>query len=395
MVFICEGFMIGLLFTFNKSSTFNRHKDSTAKQIINIEENLIYDQVDVLPYDEKWEFPRKGLKLGKILGSGAFGTVRKAEAIGLTNEIGRTVAAKMVKLSADPLHVKALTSELKIMIYLGHHVNVLNLLGACTTDLDKNDLVVIVEYCKYGNLHDFLFNQRNNFINQINESGEIDFTINNGSTNDRATNKANAVSKHGADVMEPDETCRNYQGEYNDTDIAPIKTKNLIDWCSQIAKGMEYTASRKVLHGDLAARNVLLADGFVIKICDFGLAKNMYEDDIYERTRATLLPIRWMAIESIKDRVFSTQSDVWSFGITMWELFSLSSTPYPGIQCSVDLYEKLVSGYRMGKPQFASDEIYGIMKECWNFSPMSRPTFTQLINRIEGMLKQDMEIFSE
>ncbi|XP_065223756.1 tyrosine-protein kinase receptor Tie-1-like [Planococcus citri] len=121
----------------------------------------------------------------------------------------------------------------------------------------------------------------------------------------------------------------------------------------------------------------------------------MYKDEIYERTRPTLLPIRWMAIESIKDGVFSTQSDVWSFGITMWELFSLSSAPYPGIQRSDDLYEKLVSGYRMGKPPFATDEIYGIMKECWDFSPMSRPTFTQLINRIEGILKQDMKIFLE
>lgn len=108
----------------------------------------------------------------------------------------------------------------------------------------------------------------------------------------------------------------------------------------------------QIVHGDLAARNILLADKNVIKICDFGLARALYTDDHYKDEGQGPLPLKWMAIESIKERSFSIQSDIWSFGIVLWEFFALAETPYPGIHPKF-VYRKLVQGYRMDRPKNA------------------------------------------
>lgn len=106
--------------------------------------------------------------MGKQLGSGAFGVVMKAEAYGLVTGEEKTVCAvKMVKRNAEFTYIKALASELKIMVHLGQHLNVVNLLGACTKNVEKRELLVIVEYCRFGNLHNYLLRHRDNFIDQI------------------------------------------------------------------------------------------------------------------------------------------------------------------------------------------------------------------------------------
>lgn len=93
-----------------------------------------------------------------------------------------------------------------------------------------------------------------------------------------------------------------------------VCTSDLVCWSFQVARGMDYLASRKVLHGDLAARNILLADDNIVKICDFGLARSMYKNDNYKKKGEAPLPFKWLALESISDHVFSTYSDVWAFG---------------------------------------------------------------------------------
>ncbi|KAK9883641.1 hypothetical protein WA026_001810 [Henosepilachna vigintioctopunctata] len=147
-------------------------------QLNNLNPKLgIGDQVEFLPYDRSFEFPFNKLKLGKILGSGAFGVVVMGEARGiLSHEKVTLVAVKMVERNAQQLHIKALVAELKILIYLGKHLNVVNLLGACTKNIAKRELLVIEEYCRYGNLQTYLYRRRSNFINQMNPStGSIDF----------------------------------------------------------------------------------------------------------------------------------------------------------------------------------------------------------------------------
>lgn len=93
-----------------------------------------------------------------------------------------------------------------------------------------------------------------------------------------------------------------------------VCTSDLVCWSFQVARGMDYLASRKVLHGDLAARNILLCDDNIVKICDFGLARSMYKNDNYKKQGEAPLPFKWLALESISDHVFSTYSDVWAFG---------------------------------------------------------------------------------
>ncbi|XP_023218467.1 vascular endothelial growth factor receptor 1-like, partial [Centruroides sculpturatus] len=143
-------------------------------------EMSLEDQVELLPYDHRWEFPKERLKLGKTLGQGAFGRVVKAEAIGIEDgETSTTVAVKMLKERADVHQRKALMAELKILIHLGRHLNIVNLLGAVTKNVIKGELMVIVEYCCYGNLRHYLLQKQNNFINQLDPTTDtVDPTAN-------------------------------------------------------------------------------------------------------------------------------------------------------------------------------------------------------------------------
>lgn len=172
----------------------------------------------------------------------------------------------------------------------------------------------------------------------------------------------------------------NYRMDYKGP-ARSVTTTDLLCWAFQVARGMQYLSSRKVLHGDLAARNILLCDDNVVKICDFGLARSMYKTDVYHKkgeVNQTIqlirsihdiylefcdfpqspLPFKWLALESISDQVFSTYSDVWSYGIVLWELFSLGKVPYPGMDADQSLYFKIKDGYRMEKPEYATQDMY-------------------------------------
>ncbi|UYV64419.1 KDR, partial [Cordylochernes scorpioides] len=144
---------------------------------------------------------------------------------------------------------------------------------------------------------------------------------------------------------------------------------------------------REVIHRDLAARNVLLADNHVVKICDFGLAKDCYKYSNYVKKGDGPLPIKWMAIESIRDKVFTTKSDVWSFGVFLWEVFSLGGNPYPGVSTVDGLYGQLVRGERMETPPRAPPAVGALMAECWLPEPQDRPDFVALGRRLGELLE--------
>jgi len=142
------------------------------------------------------------------------------------------------------------------------------------------------------------------------------------------------------------------------------------------------------MHGDLACRNILLAADNVVKICDFGLAKDIYKTNNYHKKTDGPLPVKWLAVECLRDRIFSTQSDVWAFGIVLWEMFSLGKTPYPGIEAGERFYEMLVKGYRMPKPHYAPRDLYKTMLDCWDSDPVRRPRFVELTGIFGDLLEE-------
>jgi serine/threonine protein kinase len=164
----------------------------------------------------------------------------------------------------------------------------------------------------------------------------------------------------------------------------------LLSMCLQIAKGMEYISSQNLIHRDLAARNCMIDHQGIIKVSDFGLSKNLYEKMYFrqEKTEGVKLPIKWMAIESINDGVFSEKTDVWSFGITCWEIFSGGKGPFGGIS-PMNLSNLLEQGQRLNKPNnnACSNNTYdNVMMVCWHSSPDDRPTFAECVVSIGNTL---------
>uniref|UniRef100_A0A672KSS6 receptor protein-tyrosine kinase n=1 Tax=Sinocyclocheilus grahami TaxID=75366 RepID=A0A672KSS6_SINGR len=320
-----------------------------------------------LTYDaNKWEFPRDRLKLGEPLGRGAFGQVVEATAYGIEKATTcTTVAVKMLKEGATTSEYRALMSELKILIHIGHHLNVVNLLGACTKP--GGPLMVIVEYCKHGNLSSYLKSKRGEYS---------------------PFKKRMSLMPCGREVQQEEDLHEGDQG-------LGISTR--LDICTGTAvctRMGEQTSTTQLqdeqgtcIHRDLAARNILLSENNVVKICDFGLARDVYKDPDYVRKGDARLPLKWMAPETIFDRVYTTQSDVWSFGVLLWEIFSLGASPYPGVCIDESFCRRLKVGTRMRAPDYATPEIYQTMLDCWLDRPKDRPTFTQLVEHLGNLLQ--------
>ncbi|XP_009564578.2 vascular endothelial growth factor receptor kdr-like isoform X2 [Cuculus canorus] len=369
--------------------------------IMDPEEMPLDEQCDRLPYDSsKWEFPRDRLRLGKTLGHGAFGKVVEASAFGIDkSSTCKTVAVKMLKECATTNECKALMSELKILIHIGHHLNVVNLLGACTKA--GGPLMVIVEYCKYGNLSNYLRGKRGDFIayksQENSDQAEKSLDESNSDLTELIKRRLESVASTGSSASSGFIEDKSYSDSEDDEEDAedlykrPLTLEDLICYSFQVAKGMEFLASRKCIHRDLAARNILLSENNVVKICDFGLARDIYKDPDYVRKGDARLPLKWMAPEAIFDKIYTTQSDVWSFGVLLWEIFSLGASPYPGVQIDEDFCRRLKEGTRMRSPEYSTPEIYQTMLDCWHGVPTERPTFTELVERLGDLLQANVQ----
>lgn len=321
-------------------------KQRTTFQASNLDPSQAFNEYE-FPLDSNWEIPRTELNLGSTLGEGAFGRVVMAEACNLprtANNSSNIVAVKMVKDEHTDADMASLVREMEVMKMIGKHINIINLLGCCT---QNGPLWVIVEFAPHGNLKDFLKKNKPLFV-------------------------GSPSLQRSSDCLE---------------DMPQLTEKNLVSFAFQIARGMEYLASRRCIHRDLAARNVLVSDDYIMKIADFGLARDIQDTEYYRKNTNGRLPIKWMAPESLQEKFYDSQSDVWSFGVLLWEIMTFGEQPYPNIMSAEELYSYLITGQRMEKPTRCSLNIYMLMRQCWHFDANVRPTFGEIVENLDKILQ--------
>ncbi|VDM44570.1 unnamed protein product [Toxocara canis] len=320
-----------------------------------------------------WELERRNLIIynDKKLGSGAFGAVYMGRLIGVAkghkdaqSTLGINlmraencdVAVKMLPEYADQISKSEFLKEIALMKTLGYHERLVNML-ACITESEPYCL--IVEYCSDGDLLHFL-RDRCKYMLELTDAG-IDY--------DKPTSEA-------------------------DFDIDMIITlKQLLMFAVQISYGLEYLSQKGFVHRDVAARNVLVHDKTNAKIGDFGLCRYIYAESANYKGKGGRLPVKWMSPEAIKHYEFTTKSDVWSFGILMFEIITLGGSPYPGIQPD-DMMEHLDANGRMEKPDNCPDNFYEVMKSCWEQDPSKRPEFGTIRQRLATQLEEVTDEYS-
>ncbi|XP_022668965.1 insulin-like growth factor 1 receptor isoform X4 [Varroa destructor] len=161
----------------------------------------------------------------------------------------------------------------------------------------------------------------------------------------------------------------------------PPTYRQVVQMAAEIADGMAYLASLKYVHRDLAARNCMVATDLTVKIGDFGMTRDIYETDYYRKGGKGLLPVRWMSPESLKDGIFTTQGDVWSYGVVLWEMVTLATMPYQGLS-NEQVLKWVISRHIMERPDNCPDKLYKIMKLCWQYMPKTRPKFTDIVSML-------------
>ncbi|XP_070712142.1 platelet-derived growth factor receptor beta-like [Pempheris klunzingeri] len=345
-----------------------------------------------LPYSATWEVPRDHVVLGQVLGSGAFGCVVEATVSGLLHSHSTTkVAVKMVKPSSGG--VQSLMSELKVLVHLGPHLNVVNLLGASTRG---GPVYLITEFCCHGDLVNYLQRNKHTFLQSDtntksdSDGGYMDMNQEDGAQ--YVAMKELSYADVEPTVYETPFTAADHQEASLLLSDSPLLTlSDLLGFSFQVSQAMDFLSSRKCVHRDLAARNILVCEGKLVKVCDFGLARDLMKDQDYVAKGNSFLPVKWMAPESIFENIYSSQSDVWSYGVLLWEIFSLGGNPYSDLPMTQEFYSALKRGYRMSRPDHAPHNMFDLMMRCWEEEPQSRPSFSSLVVSVGDMLTDDFK----
>uniref|UniRef100_UPI0037E79CA3 receptor-type tyrosine-protein kinase FLT3 isoform X1 n=2 Tax=Semicossyphus pulcher TaxID=241346 RepID=UPI0037E79CA3 len=362
--------------------------------------DYIYINFKDFEYNQKWEFPRENLELGEELGSGAFGMVVQATAYGISKPgVSQQVAVKMLKEKHQTVEKEALMSELKMLTHIGHHANIVNLLGACT---DLGPTYLIFQYCCYGDLLNYLKKNRERYHKSVTDAFNKDrfSSLYHNLQPRRSTSELDSAvvdylpmypsATRGQEDIALLSLNSGHRDSFEESvifenpddpaeDLQTLTFDDLLCFAYQVAKGMEFLSSKNCIHRDLAARNVLVTKGRLVKIGDFGLARDIDNDSNYVVRGNVRLPVKWMAPESTFQGIYTIKSDVWAYGILLWEIFSLGVTPYPGMKVDHTFYSMIERGFKMECPYYADDSVYDMMCKCWALDPCSRPSFSKLV----------------
>ncbi|XP_067137296.1 insulin-like peptide receptor [Centruroides vittatus] len=299
-----------------------RHNEGILYSSVNpeyISANLVYEP-------DEWEVDREKISLIKELGQGSFGMVYEGEARKIIP--GKPVIRCAVKtVNENASHREKIEFLQEASVMKGFNCfHVVKLLGVVSKG---HPVLVLMELMANGDLKTYL---------------------------------------------------RSHRPEEN-PDCQPPTLKRVLQMSIEIADGMAYLAAKKFVHRDLAARNCMVSEDLTVKIGDFGMTRDIYETDYYRKGGKGLLPVRWMAPESLKDGVFTSQSDVWSYGVVLWEMATLSSQPYQGLS-NEQVLKYVMHGGTMEKPENCPEILYMLMSQCWNRNPLRRPTFIDIIEEL-------------
>nr|XP_018916405.1 PREDICTED: insulin-like peptide receptor [Bemisia tabaci]XP_018916406.1 PREDICTED: insulin-like peptide receptor [Bemisia tabaci] len=297
---------------------------------------------------DEWEVPRENIEILRELGQGSFGMVYEGIARDIVpNEPVKPCAVKTVNEFANGRDRHEFLNEASVMKAFNTH-HVVRLLGVVTSG---HPTLVVMELMRNGDLKTYLRSHRPA------DSKDL-----------RSTASSTLLSQNSlmTPVPGPD------HGKH------PPTLKRTLRMAAEIADGMAFLAAKRFVHRDLAARNCMVAEDLTVKIGDFGMTREIYETDYYRKGTKGLLPVRWMAPESLKDGVFTSQSDVWSYGVVLWEMATLASQPYQGL-ANDQVLRYVRDGGIMERPDNCPDKLYEIMRLCWQYKPSIRPSFMELV----------------
>ncbi|KAI7802145.1 IGF-I receptor subtype a [Triplophysa rosa] len=313
--------------------TKKRNSDRLGNGVLYASVNPEYFSPFEMYVPDEWEVAREKITMCRELGQGSFGMVYEGIAKGVVKDEPETrVAIKTVNESASMRERIEFLNEASVMKEFNCH-HVVRLLGVVS---QGQPTLVIMELMTRGDLKSYLRSLR---------------------------------SKE--------------QGSSSQA-LPPLK--KMIQMAGEIADGMAYLNANKFVHRDLAARNCMVAEDFTVKIGDFGMTRDIYETDYYRKGGKGLLPVRWMSPESLKDGVFTTNSDVWSFGVVLWEIATLAEQPYQGMS-NEQVLRFVMEGGLLDKPDNCPDMLFELMRMCWQYNPKMRPSFLEIINSIKEELE--------
>ncbi|XP_041843570.1 high affinity nerve growth factor receptor isoform X1 [Melanotaenia boesemani] len=280
---------------------------------------------------------RKDIVLKWELGEGAFGKVYLAECANLSPDSDKMLVAIKTLKDANESTRQDFQREAELLTVLQHQ-HIVRFYGVCT---DGEPLAMVFEYMRHGDLNRFL----------------------------RA---------HGPDARILEESKMPPLGQ--------LTLPQMLHIAAQIASGMVYLASLHFVHRDLATRNCLVGEGLVVKIGDFGMSRDIYSTDYYRVGGRTMLPIRWMPPESIMYRKFTTESDIWSFGVVLWEIFTYGKQPWYQLSNS-EAIECITQGRELERPRTCPKEVYLLMQGCWQREPQQRMVIKDIHSRLLTLVK--------
>lgn len=295
------------------------------------------------------EYPRNNIEYVRDIGEGAFGRVFQARAPGLLPmEPFTMVAVKMLKEEASADMQNDFQREAALMAEFDHP-NIVRLLGVCAVG---KPMCLMFEYMAHGDLNEYL--------------------------RQRSPSQKSTLSRDSLTCSSLASVPEHYP---------PLSCLEQLSISKQVAAGMAYLSERKFVHRDLATRNCLVGENLIVKIADFGLSRNIYAADYYKAGENDAIPIRWMPPESIFYNRYTSESDVWAYGVVLWEIFSYGMQPYYGMTHEEVIYY-VRDGNVLACPENCPQELYNLMRLCWSGHPTDRPSFASIHRILERMHDQ-------